>query len=246
LGGRTEQQDSFGFSDPSDEAFMAHGGLLAVVADGIGGLAGGADASRIAVRSFLDAYATKERTEPVAQALRRSLESADRAVFEFAQTAGLHNDSGSTLVAAALTAQGLYWISAGDSAIYLFRRPELILLNRFHTLAVRLQLMVERGEISADAARIDPDRDALTSYVGAGQLVEVDACEHPLEFADGDVVTLCTDGLFRALGPEEIAAAVALPGDGQAISDDLVRRALERNLAHQDNVTVLCVKIGAA
>jgi protein phosphatase len=245
LGGRTEQQDSFGFSDPSDEAFMAHGGLLAVVADGIGGLARGADASRIAVQAFLGAYGTKQRTEPVAQALRRALESADRAVFEFAQTAGLRDDSGSTLVAAAFTPRGLYWISAGDSAIYLFRRPDLALLNRPHTLAARLQLMVERGEMSAEAARIDPDRDALTSYVGAGQLAEVDACDHPLALTDGDVVTLCTDGLFRALRPEEIADAAGSPGDGQAISDELVRRALERELAHQDNVTVLCVKMAA-
>lgn len=244
VGRRSEQQDSFGFSDPTDRDFMAHGGLLAVVADGIGGLARGAEASRIAVRSFLGAYATKDREEPVAQALRRAVEAADRAVFKFAESVGLQKDVGSTLVAAAFAPHGLHWISVGDSAIYLFRRPTLSLLNHPHTLAARLAQMVERGELSAEAAKMDPDRDALTSYVGAGALVEVDTEEQPITVAGGDFVVLCSDGLFRALGPDDIAAAIDPAGDGQAACDTLIRRALARNLPHQDNVTVLCVKIG--
>jgi protein phosphatase len=246
VGRRTEQEDSFGFSDPTNHEFMAHSGLLAVVADGICGLAHGAEASRIAVQSFLDVYAAKGREEPVAKALRRAVEAADRAVFGFAASVGLQKDVGSTLVAAAFTAEGLYWISIGDSAIYLFRRPKLTRLNHPHTLAARLEQMVERGEISAEAARIDPDRDALTSYVGTGGLVEVDAGAQALTLAAADFVVLCTDGLFRALGPDDIAAAIDSAGDGQAACDSLIRQALDRNLPHQDNVTVLCVKIGQA
>jgi len=98
--------------------------------------------------------------------------------------------------------------------------------------------------LSAEAAKMDPDRDALTSYVGAGGLVEVDTGEQPITVAGGDFVVLCTDGLFRALGPDDIAAAIDPAGDGQAACDTLIRRALARNLPHQDNVTVLCVKIG--
>jgi len=246
VGRRTEQEDSFGFSDPTNHDFMAHSGLLAVVADGIGGLAHGAEASRIAVQSFLDVYSAKDREEPVAQALRRALEAADRAVFGFAESVGLQKDVGSTLVATAFTAEGLHWISIGDSAIHLFRRPKLTRLNHPHALAARLEQMVERGEISADAARIDPDRDALTSYVGTGGLVEVDAGAQALTLASGDLVVLCSDGLFRALAPDDIAAAIDSAPDGQAACDSLIRQALDRNLPHQDNVTVLCVKIGQA
>jgi serine/threonine protein phosphatase PrpC len=246
VGRRTEQEDSFGFSDPTNHDFMAHSGLLAVVADGIGGLAHGAEASRIAVQSFLDVYSAKDREEPVAKALRRALEAADRAVFGFAESVGLQKDVGSTLVAAAFTAEGLHWISIGDSAIYLFRRPKLTRLNHPHTLAARLEQMVERGEISAEAARIDPDRDALTSYIGTGGLVEVDAGAQALTLASGDLVVLCSDGLFRALAPDDIAAAIDSAPDGQAACDSLIRQALDRNLPHQDNVTVLCVKIGQA
>ena len=167
-------------------------------------------------------------------------------MFGFAESVGLQKDVGSTLVAAAFTAEGLHWISIGDSAIYLFRRPKLTRLNHPHTLAARLEQMVERGDISSEAARIDPDRDALTSYVGTGGLVEVDAGTRALTLAAGDFVVLCTDGLFRALGPDDIAAAIDSAGDGQAACDSLIRQALDRNLPHQDNVTVLCVKIGQA
>src|SRR5579863_5497742 len=114
VGRRSGQEDSFAFSDPADRDFMAHSGLLAVVADGMGGLAHGAEASQIAVRSFLEVYAAKGGDEPVDQAMRRALEASDQAVFGFAKSAGLEKDVGSTLVAAAFTAQGLYWISIGD------------------------------------------------------------------------------------------------------------------------------------
>jgi serine/threonine protein phosphatase PrpC len=91
-----------------------------------------------------------------------------------------------------------------------------------------------------------PDRDALTSYVGTSGLVEVDAGAQALTLAAGGFVVLCTDGLFRALGPDDIAAAIDSAADGQAACDALIRQALGRNLPHQDNVTVLCVKIGQA
>jgi serine/threonine protein phosphatase PrpC len=140
----------------------------------------------------------------------------------------------------------LHWISIGDSAIYLFRQPKLTRLNHPHMLAARLEQMVERGEISAEAARIDPDRDALTSYVGDRRACRGGRRAQALTLAAGDFVVLCTDGLFRALGPDDIAAAIDSAADGQAACDALIRQALDRNLPHQDNVTVLCVKIGQA
>ena len=246
LGQRSDQQDSFGFSDPTDADFMSHGGLLAVVADGMGGMAHGAQASRIAVQNFIESYAAKDRAEPIGQALRRAIEAADRAVFDFAASLGLQKDVGSTLVAAAFAPDGLHWISVGDSAIYLYRRPELTMLNHPHTLAARLQQTVERGEISADAARIDPDRDALTSYVGSGGLIEVDACVQPMPLNQGDIVTLCTDGLFRAIGREEIGPCIDGSAEGQDACDRLLEQALARNLPHQDNITVLCVNVARA
>src|SRR6516225_11406414 len=99
IGARQQQQDAFGFSDPSDKAFVAHGGFLGVVADGMGGLTQGSEASSTAVRSFLQAYKLKTAKESVAEALTRSLLEANRAVLRVAENASL-GEVGTTLAAA--------------------------------------------------------------------------------------------------------------------------------------------------
>jgi PPM family protein phosphatase len=243
VGQRSDQQDSFGFSDPGDTALMTHGGMLAIVADGMGGMAHGAEASQIAVRTFLGQYAVKQPGEAVTQALGRALEVADRAVFEFATSVGLPRDVGSTLVAAAFTPAGLYWTSVGDSALYLLRDGSLTRLNRAHTLAARLADLVKRGEMSPEEAAIDPDRDALTSYVGAGGVPEVDTSMESVALRPGDTVIMCSDGLYRPLAVEDIARIASSAADAQQAADALITQALARQLPRQDNVTVLCVRV---
>jgi protein phosphatase len=242
-GKRNDQQDSFGFSDPADAAFLAHGGLLAVVADGMGGLEHGAEASRIAVRSFLDTYTAKTRDEEISHALARAIEAADRAVFEFAATLKLEHEVGTTLVAAVFSARGLEWISVGDSALYLCQGGAVNTLARPHTLGARLDQLVEEGSLAPEAARDAQARDALTSYVGIGGLREIDRSAAPVAIDAGDAVVLCSDGLYRALEPDEIAATVSSAPDAQSVCDAMLEAALARDLPHQDNVTVLCVKV---
>ncbi len=246
IGSRHEQQDSFGFSDPQDRVFLAHGGLLAVVADGMGGMEHGGEASRIAVRAFLEAYGAKTPDESVKRALYRAIETSDRAVFDFAASASLERDVGSTLVAAVFIDDGLQWISAGDSALYLRRAPDLTLMTHPHTLGSRLEKLVASGQLSVEAARIDPDRDALTSYIGAGGLPEIDASAAPSPLVAGDCVLLCSDGLYRALSAEDIGDTLDRARTGQDASESLVERAISRNLPHQDNITALCIVIAQA
>ena len=243
VGKRGDQQDSFGFSDPRDTGFMAHGGMLALVADGMGGMAHGAEAGQLAVRAFLQQYTEKQLGEPVPQALGRAVEAADRSVFEFATSVGLPRDVGSTLIAAAFTPAGLYWMSVGDSALYLCRDGSMARLNRPHTLSARLAELVKRGAMSPEEAAIDPDRDALTSYIGAGGIAEIDSPTEATAIAPGDTIILCSDGLYRALSHDEILRVAANAADAQEAADALVASAIARDLPHQDNVTVLCVRV---
>src|SRR5580698_5519707 len=113
IGAREEQQDSFGFSDPSDKAFVRHGGFLGVVADGMGGLSNGREAGAAAVRSFLAAYQAKPASESVADALSRSVGEANQAVRQIVQNGSAH-DAGTTLAAAVVLDSELYWIAVGD------------------------------------------------------------------------------------------------------------------------------------
>jgi protein phosphatase len=95
IGSRRHQQDSFGFSDP-DEAFQAHGGFVAVVCDGMGGMEHGDIASQTAVRAVLEAYAPKTAEESIPQALERSVHQANERVFAAAQSLGVAEGAGTT------------------------------------------------------------------------------------------------------------------------------------------------------
>ena len=145
IGSRGNQQDSFGFSDPGAGRFLEHGGFVAIVADGMGGLAHGDAASQLAVKAFLEAYAAKMETEPIPDALERSVRAANQAVFDLAVSAGAPGDVGTTLVAVALRPDSLHWISVGDSAIYLSRGGQLNLLTTSHVYGRTLDARVERG-----------------------------------------------------------------------------------------------------
>jgi protein phosphatase len=241
-GRRETQQDAFGFSDPADAAFVSHGGFLAVAADGMGGLACGDLASRAAVQAFLGAYAAKPPGEPIPAALARSLHAANQAV-RAAQAAAGAEELGTTLVAAALASDGLYWISAGDSALYLLRGGELTRLNAPHVYGRQLDRAAAEGRISAAAAAADPQREALTSYLGLAELPEVDASVRALPLLAGDTVLLASDGLFKTVPEAEIAA---VSGENlQDFCEQLIARTLDRHSATQDNVTVLAVRAGS-
>ena len=124
IGARPQQQDAFGFSDPSDRNFVAHGGFLGIVADGVGGLTHGSEASQSAVRAFLQAYQQKSAIESIPAALARALHEANAAVLRVASEPS-GEGAGTTLIAAVLHENSLYWISAGDSRIYLLHDGRL-------------------------------------------------------------------------------------------------------------------------
>ena len=230
-GDRREQQDAFGFSDPADGAFLAHGGVAAVIADGMGGLPGGAEASSLAVAAFLDAYQHKEPGEAIPRALEHSLDAAHAAVCASAR------GSGTTLVAAAWHGLSLYWISAGDSALFLFRHGQLSLLTNAHVFARALEVAVAREQIAISQALKDPDRDCLTSYLGMPRMPEADRNLTAFPLAAGDRVLLATDGLYKVLSQAEIAAAIG--GSSQESCERLVQRVLDKSAPQQDNITAL-------
>jgi protein phosphatase len=239
LGARPSQQDAFGFSDPDNAALMAHGGLVAVVADGMGGMAHGSEASQAATRAFLAAYEAKPATESIPQALRRSLHVANGAVLDLASRAGAVGEMGTTLTAVALCGDGYHLISAGDSGVYLLRGGRLYPQTRAHTHGDDLDRDVALRNISETEAASDPERHALTSFLGIERLVDVYACEEPQPLRPGDRILMCSDGLSKVLGEYQIVRGLA--GDPQQAAERLVEMALEQQRPDQDNVTVLVI-----
>jgi PPM family protein phosphatase len=246
IGARSSQQDSFGFGDPEDEAFLAHGGFVAVVCDGMGGMEHGDLASRTAVRAFLEAYRKKSPKESVPAALERSVREANDRVVEMAHELGAAESVGTTLVAAVVLDSGaeakeMYFISVGDSGLFYVSGGQMQTVNRPHIFANLLDSAVARGAMSKEQALLHPERESLTSFIGVEVLEEIDRNVDPWPVSEGDSILLASDGLFKTLTTEQILET--LNGHPQRWPDALVARTLEEKYEYQDNVTVLSVTV---
>ncbi len=237
LGTRERQEDALGCSDFFDRQFVAHGGVLAVVADGMGGMAYGREASHAAVLSFLEAYAKKRRNESVEDALVRSLETANDAVVRRSMVLQVPALIGTTLVAAVCFDRKLSWVSVGDSRIYLLREGKLSQLTEDHVYGVELDRQVEDQLIAPEEARDHPEREHLTSYLGEGRVHQVNRNLEPFALLQGDQVILCTDGVYRSLTPEEVEVfSETSPPD---LAEGLISIIREKKISSQDNATII-------
>jgi serine/threonine protein phosphatase PrpC len=244
IGARHSQQDSFGFADPDDQAFLAHGGFLAIVCDGMGGMEHGDAASRTAVRAFLDAYRRKLPEESIPAALDRSVHEANFQVVSLARSMGLSEGIGTTLVAVAMLETSLYFISVGDSGIFHCSGGQFQMINRPHVYANLLDAAVARGALSQEDALHHPERESLTSFIGAETLSEIDRNLEPYPLRPGDTILLASDGMFKVLNPDEIRAS--LQGPGTSWPEVLVQQTLAKQREYQDNVTVLSITLDGA
>lgn len=244
IGARESQQDNFGISDISNSRLFSERGVLAVVADGMGGLSEGDAYSSQAVECFLHRFSAPSPLAPglspenPADLLMDLLTDADRRILRMADEYNLPF-GGSTLVAAIIHEMRLHFISAGDSRIYLMRGGSLLQLNREHVYGPELDESAIRGDITFAEARTDPQRRGLTSYLGMDRLARVDRNVQPLRLLPNDYVLLMTDGVFGTLTESEIAAAVK---DGAAESANRLERAvLNKSKENQDNFTAIII-----
>lgn len=214
--------------------------VLAVLADGMGGHAGGAIASRLVCDTFADRVA--HAAGSVKERLCEALAEANAAIAEKVDASPTLSGMGSTVVGAAFTTAGLEWISVGDSPMYLFRRGEVALLNEDHSLAPALDRLADEGQISHDEARSDPRRHMLRSAVTGEDIDLVDLSPRALPLDAGDYVILASDGI-HPLCAEDVGRVVAgcAAAGPQAVANELIRVVIALREPHQDNVTVVVV-----
>ena len=238
IGARERQEDEWGTH--VDPPAVEEGPLLlAVVADGMGGMPAGNQASIIAVRVFLDAYPLIRRA--ARDRLRHALAHANREVGIAVETDPDFDGMGCTLVAALFFGDRCEWLSVGDSLILLCRRSEVQRINPAHVFANELQAMVERGEMTAENAEKHPDRAMLTSAVQGGPLDEVAQGELRLE--PDDLVLLASDGLSTLSDEEIVQICVDKFDEGAgAIAETMIGRIDKIGMEGQDNATVVVVR----
>jgi PPM family protein phosphatase len=202
---------------------MGDGTLVAVIADGMGGHAGGAVASKLVVEAFLKAVRA-------GRPLGDGLEDANAAVRNGAAGNSELAGMGATLVAALARDDEVRWISVGDSPLYLVSDGKLERLNADHSLAPQIDAMVGRGMITAEEAANHPGRHTLREAVMGEPLSLIDEGSRKLG-ADAKLL-LCSDGV-ESLGHAAIAAYATKP------VHSLIRAVLAVGTPHQDNVTVI-------
>ncbi len=219
--------------------------LIAVLADGMGGHAGGAIASRLVCEAFLGSIVQAPGPNP--ERLRGGLEAANNALSAEVESQPALAGMGSTLIGTLFGHEGLEWVSVGDSPLYLYRAGEVALLNEDHSLAPALDQMAAEGRLTFEQARNDPRRHLLRSAVTGDELELVDLSKRALELRDGDYVVLASDGI-HTLEPGEIARVItAYHADGcEAVAAALIRAVEQMRDPHQDNTTVAVVRPLAA
>lgn len=239
IGRRSSQQDSFGISKDGQALSSAGKGVFAIVADGMGGLSNGGEVSARVTMSMMTSFDRMNGQERGDKQLLTMLNQANDDVNAMLKSAG-QGKSGSTVVAVLIRDSSLSWITVGDSHIYLYREGALMQVNRDHVYSVDLDEMAARGEISTFEAAKDPQRKALTSYIGMGKLAKIDRNIRPLQLQSKDRILLMTDGVFGTLTDEEITAAMKLPVTESCNALDQMIQG--KNRPAQDNYTALILE----
>lgn len=237
IGAREQQEDSFGFSSFDQTEIIHNRGFAAVLADGMGGMTHGREVSQLAVQTFLSYFQDLSKEEDIPNLLRNSLIYANEGVQRFAENQGLQNQVGSTLIAATVKNGNLFWISVGDSRIYLFRQNELIQLTEDHIYAKVLNEEAAMGKITKEEAENHPQKGALTSFLGLEDLNEIDQNFIPFPLHVGDRVLLCSDGVYGFISEDEILKVLSEVQDEAC--ETLIMKVLEKKHLFQDNITAV-------
>ncbi len=226
---RPNNEDSHGHAVENETS------LVFAVADGVGGWEGGEMASSMAVEVTLSAY----RESPVAWGPRkRIMRAAQRANIEIHDKAIVVPElarMATTLTAVSIDNGVLNAAHVGDCRLYLVRDGHIIQLSKDHTVAGRRTRL---GLLSKEDAKNHSERSTLTRSLGPDLIVAVDRITTPL--VEGDVVLVCSDGLYTVLEDDELARCTN-GRDAAAACRALVDTANERGTI--DNLTAAVVRI---
>ena len=224
----------------------------AVLSDGMGGHAAGDVASKIVVTEVFselkfqssDVAKLAENMGPV---LKSAAISANECMAAHASTNPQTAGMGATLVAPVLIRDSLYWISIGDSPLYLMRNGALRQLNEDHSLGPHIDYMVRSGMMSEDVGRNHPDRSALTSVLIGETIERIDCPDRPFKLRDNDILVASSDGL-QFLSNAQITETLKENADKESakIAECLLDELRDLNDPEQDNISFSVIKVSIA
>ena len=231
IGDREEQQDCLGLDKKEDSA-------MAVVCDGMGGLNNGAAASATAVRKLIDLYGANE-SDDIPLFFLESVDILDESVYRISEKERSSARTGTTIVSAFINNDGLYWMSVGDSRLYIIRNGAIVAATRDHNY----NLLLEEMRKSNIETKDEDKGEALVSFIGMGGIELMDISREPFVLKKDDRILLTSDGLYKLLSDEQIKDIVIKNGSVEEVASELLAEALNQPVENKDNISFILINM---
>jgi len=233
---KTENEDSYDVVRPQSGR-QYPGGTLLILADGMGGHAGGAVASRTAVETVKEGYLTAT-TGDVLGALKDAFRKANDAVLEKSSKDRSLSGMATTLTAVVIKNDLLFHAHVGDSRAYMIEGSNMTAFTEDHSYVASL---VAAGAITEEQAETHPQRNLVTRAVGALSDLAIDTGAGPEPLKKNQVIMLCCDGLFKMVPEKEILNIIESEKEPSRACEKLIERA--NDYGGPDNITVILARI---
>ncbi|RPH94621.1 MAG: serine/threonine-protein phosphatase [Calditrichaeota bacterium] len=229
---RKQNEDSSGCFSPMDFGAEMSKGKLFIVADGIGGLSNGREASQLAVKIIAETY-FRDPSRHIEKSINSAFQAANSAIYSQSQSEETALKMGTTATALVVTDKHRIIAHVGDSRAIWIRQRKIRQLTREHT---RVHDLLKAQIISEEEAANHPEKSVLIRALGIHPSVKVDVIAH-VPFVKGDLIIICTDG-FKLLNNEDILRISAQYSLQQA-AEKMVQVVRERG--EKDNATLIMI-----
>ena len=233
-GGRSYNEDRVAYANTTDS-------LVMVLADGMGGHKQGEVASQVTAQVITELFQARAKpTLPdLPSFLLDAIYAAHDAINSYALRKRMPDPPRTTCVVCVVQRGMACWAHVGDSRLYQFSKRALLSRTRDHSA---VQQLVDEGVIKESEMATHPDRNKLYNSVGGYNLPDIEL-EQPVKLQEGDVLFLCTDGVWPELSPDEMIATLHAYPLEQAVKH-MMDQAEFRAGPYGDNLSVVAMRYG--
>jgi serine/threonine protein phosphatase PrpC len=232
LGNRRENQDRAAI-------LVGDTRVLLIVADGMGGHADGGTAAQAAVDSLSHSFKNSRGRESNDDFLHRALATAHQAVFTLGAEHPIAKRPRTTCTVCLVDGGTAQWAHVGDSRVYWLQKNGVAARTRDHSA---VEALYQAGKISDGEMRTHPLRNYVEECLGGEPAEPQFEIGRPVELEAGDIMLLCTDGLWGALNEHEIVNSMQSDGDLEDVLDNAARRAEAATHPASDNITASALR----